>query len=108
MASVRESCEKCGERRVLTSHHINQFERVRWCKRCVAEDSVERSEAAIGKAGRPPKRPSSIEDQVWRFLATAADSRLLEAWLASEGFTGTRGQMLKAWALKTVERQRKR
>jgi hypothetical protein len=68
------------------------------CAKCIAEDRELRSARAVGVAGRPPKSPSQIEDVVWRFVLSEAQSKRLEAWLTKNGFTGGRNPALKKWA----------
>jgi len=95
---MTETCEGCGKPRVLREHSINQWSKKRLCKKCIEDDHAKRSEAAAGKAGRPPKSDSQLEDALLKCALTRAEMRLLERWFVLHGYTGTNHQMLKQWA----------
>ena len=106
MAEAKERCDRCGKTRVLSDAVVNQFETLRLCKACRDEDFERRSKAYKGKVGRKPRSPSQIEDQPWKCYLNSPDSKILEIWFATEGYTGTRGEMLKRHLLALVKAAR--
>lgn len=81
---------------------------LRLCAACIRADKKARSEAARGVAGPKPKSPSQLEDQKWNLFLTSADSRAFEALLEAEGYSGSRGKMLKQWVLDAISRWRRK
>jgi len=103
-----ERCDRCGKPRVLQDFSPNQKTTLRLCAGCIKADKDKRSAAALGKAGRPPRSPSQLEDQLWKAYLNSPDSKILEIWLATEGYTGTRGEMLKRHLLAIIKAARAR
>lgn len=103
-----ERCDRCGKTRVLQEFRPNQNSVIRICVGCLKEESDKRSAAATGKAGRPPKSPSQLEDQLWKSHLSSVDSKTLEMELTVQGHKGTRGQMLKSLLLAIIAKARKR
>lgn len=101
-----ERCDRCGKIRVLQEFVPNQQTVLHLCAACIKADREKRSKAALGKAGRPPRSPSQIEDQPWKCYLNSPDSKILEIWLATEGYKGTRGEMLKRYLLALVKAAR--
>ena len=103
---MKAACERCGKIRVLTDYTPNQMRTLKLCAACIKADSDKRSAAALGKAGRPPKSESQIEDQVWKVYLSSPDSKLLDLWFVSEGYKGTRNEMLKRHLLAIIKAAR--
>mgnify|MGYP001582438824 FL=1 len=99
---MTERCDRCGKSRVLQDYTPNQKALLRLCAACAADAVASRSAAAMGKAGRKPRSPSQLEDQLFKCALNAAEARKLELWFLEEGYKGTRHQMLKNWALDVV------
>jgi len=95
MSDTKGQCEECGKTRVLKPWNINQLATRMLCKACIDDDRAKRSEAATGKAGPKPKRPSQLETVVWRVVLTETQSRKVETELAKQGFGPGRNPALK-------------
>jgi len=93
---------------VLHEHRPNQQTTYRWCAACISDDSAARSAAATGRAGRPPKTASTIQDQIYKFVLSRNDAKTLDLWLAEEGYGTERQRGIKAWALAMIAARRAR
>lgn len=105
---MSEPCDRCKKQRVLSDYTPNQMATLRLCAACIKADREKRSKAAAGKSGPKPKTPSQLEDRKVCIFLNSIDAKTLELWLATEGYKGTLAQMLKQWALATVERARRK
>jgi hypothetical protein len=98
-----ERCERCRKQRLLKDFRLNQTTVQRICASCLKFERDRRSATAVASgAGRPPRSPSQLEDQLWKAYLNSPDSKILEIWLATEGYTGTRGEMLKRYLLALI------
>jgi hypothetical protein len=103
---MKAACEVCGKVRALHDYTPNQMVTKKWCAACIKAEQDRRSTAARGKAGRKPRSPSQLEDQIWKCYLNSPDAKILELWLTTEGYTGTRGEMLKRHLLAIIKAAR--